>query len=114
MPVDVVGKEVRIKVLVTNLAGHQSTCHQVLIVVVSDKPQQPLAGPTSIASLTSTDRIAIEFQEPDNGGSPITNFEVQMDANSGDGFETIAGGDLHLYQRTTLNVRDLLASVPAN
>ena len=98
----------------TNLAGHSSTCEEVLIVVISDKPQSPASGPTSIADVTSTDRIAIEFDEPDTGGSPITNFEIQMDDGVGGGFETVAGGELDLYKRTTLKVQNLIGIVALN
>jgi hypothetical protein len=35
-----------------------------------------------------------------DGGSPITNYEVQMDDGIGGGFHTVAGGDGSIYLRT--------------
>lgn len=84
----------------TNLAGlmHESDC--CLSVVISDAPSAALAGPVSIAQTTRPDRIAISFNEPATGGSPITNFEVQMDDGIGGGFTVIAGGDDATYSKT--------------
>lgn len=39
----------------------------------------------------------ITFTVPNLGGSVLTNYEVQMDDGQGQGFITIAGGDLSIY-----------------
>ena len=106
LPADIVGSDLRIRMHATNLASLTTTSEEVLVVIVADKPSAPTNGPMSVYSVTAPDRIAIEYSEPDTGGSPITNFEVQMDDGIGGGFETIAGGDMTLYQRTSATVRN--------
>ena len=112
MPASIEGKELRIKVQVSNVAGLSSASESVLIVVIADKPTASVAGPTSVTSITTVDLIEIQFTEPETGGSPITNFDVQMDDGIGGGFTTVAGGDLSLYMRRSLRVKNLLGSVP--
>ena len=81
-------------------------------MIVSDKPSAPISGPTSVPAETSVNLISVIYSEPDTGGSPITNFEVQMDDGIGGGFETVAGGELAIYQRKSVRVQSLPPSVP--
>ena len=111
MPAAIEGKELRIKVEVRNVAGLSTSSESVLIVVIADKPSASTSGPVSIESITTTDLIEIHFTEPETGGSPITNFDVQMDDGIGGGFTTVAGGDLSLYMRRSLRVKNLLGNV---
>ena len=98
LPADIVGKKLRVKVQVTNVAGLAHASDKVLLVTIAGKPGTPALGPSSITSITTTDLIALQYAEPtDTGGSPITNFEVQMDDGIGGGFTTVAGGELALY-----------------
>ena len=80
MPVDIVGKELRIKVAVSTQADLHTTSENVLIVIVSDNPSKPAVGPQSITSITTTDRIGLSVpiggDSFDDGGSPITGVEV--------------------------------------
>ena len=114
LPAGILGEKLRIKVKVSNLAGLSHSSEQVLVVIVCDKPSAPTSGPISVASQTTTNFISVTYSEPTTGGSPITNFELQMDDGIGGGFETVAGGELALYKRMSVRVQTLPISVPLN
>ena len=105
LPLDIVGSQLKLKIEVTNVGGYSSKSEEVLVVTVSDKPGAPTNGPVSVAEVTSTDRIRVTYGEPDTGGSPIINFELQFDNSVGGGFVTLAGGDDELYQKTYAQVQ---------
>ena len=50
--------------------------------------------------MTNANQIRILYSEPFDGGSILTNYDVQMDDGLGGGFTTIAGGDLNNYLET--------------
>ncbi len=59
-----------------------------------------MSTPVRDDSSTSSDVIRITYSEPNTGGSPITNYEIQMDDGYGGGFMTVAGGDKQIYLNT--------------
>jgi hypothetical protein len=62
-------------------------------IVLASPPSAPLSAPYSDSLLTTSSMIKVLFNEPSDGGSPILNYEVQMDDGMGGGFTTIAGGN---------------------
>jgi hypothetical protein len=51
-----------------------------------------VSAPTSDPTITCGTAIKILYSAPSDGGSPITNYEIQMDDGYGGGFITVAGG----------------------
>lgn len=76
LPADIVGEQIKIKMQTFNIGGYSSQSEEVLVVTISDKPSAPTNGPVSVTDITTIDRIRVVYEEPDNGGSPITNFEI--------------------------------------
>lgn len=77
-----------------NEGGFSVTSTQSLRVVLASVPSQPAHGAGSDASVTSATAIKVLYDAPaSDGGTPITNYEVQMDDGIGGGFHTVAGGD---------------------
>jgi len=52
--------------------------------------------------------MKVVYQVPSSdGGSPILNYEIQMDNGMGSGFSTIAGGDNQIHLFTFFQARIL-------
>lgn len=99
LPSQSVGKVVKFKVKATNRAGYSFTSFSTPVTVAA-VPAKPLVAPASDFSVTSGSLIKVVYQAPSSdGGSPIINYEIQMDDGLGGGFQTIAGGEsqIHLY-----------------
>ena len=71
-----------------------------MTVIIASTPATPLSGPLSDDTTTSGSAIKIKYSAPDNGGSPITNYEIQMDNGLGGPFYTVAGGESSIYTYT--------------
>ena len=56
--------------------------------------------------LTGIDKVTVSFVEPDDGGSPILGFEVQIDGGDGDGFTSITGEESD-FKELRMIVRNL-------
>lgn len=88
------GATLRFKMMAFNEGGFSVTSTQSLRVVLASVPTQPAHGAVSDASVTSATAIKVLYDAPaSDGGTPITNYEVQMDDGIGGGFHTVAGGD---------------------
>jgi hypothetical protein len=94
IPTGVLGQPIQFRIQVTNLGGYYNTSYEHLSVIVADIPTTPPAGPAIDYSFTDATRLKVDLTEPYNGGSVLTNYEVQMDEGLGQGFITIFGGDL--------------------
>lgn len=73
-----IGNTYRFKIRAHNHAGWTDS-EQVLNVVLSDEPDQPLTGPVSDASITNESQIKVDYgpQSVDkNGGSPLLSYEL--------------------------------------
>lgn len=98
LPTTPSGKTVRFRIQAHNIGGH-SVVSKTTNVVIASVPGTPGSAPVSDFSATTGSLIKITYSKPDEGGSPILNYEIQMDDGLGNGFYTIAGGDsqIHLY-----------------
>lgn len=92
------GKSFRFRVVALNQGGKSITSRS-LRVTIAAPPTTPITAPQPDATTTNGAVIRIVYAAPTDGGSPITNYEIQMDDGIGGGFITIAGGSLgiHLY-----------------
>lgn len=75
LPASPKGLPVRFKVIATNMGGH-SVASKALTVVVASTPATPADPPESDDTTTSGSAIKIKYTAPDDGGSPITNYEI--------------------------------------
>jgi hypothetical protein len=98
LPSGILGKSVKFKVKVTNIGGYFSETCEALSVVIANVPTTPAAGPVSDLTITTISLIRVTYAEPANGGSLLTNYEVQMDDGIGGGFISVAGGSLNSHQ----------------
>lgn len=96
LPASPIGKSIRFRIRVYNAGGHFTTSRSTTITIAST-PSTPLTAPVRDNSVSSGSIIKIIYTEPFNGGSPITNYEIQMDDGLGGGFRTVAGGDSDNY-----------------
>ena len=92
LPSNCVGKIVKFKISATNVAGYRYTSFSTPIVIAA-VPSAPSNAPVSDFSITNQDLMRVVYTAPNDGGSPILNYEVQMDNGLGSGFKTVAGGD---------------------
>jgi hypothetical protein len=67
-----------------------------LKAILAGTPQAPSSGPVR-DSVTSSSLLKVTYSPPNDSGSPISNYEVQMDDGVGGGFATVAGGDTQRY-----------------
>ena len=56
--------------------------------VLADLPAKPSAGPAVVYEKTSETNIYATYTKPDNGGSTILFYEVQVDDGQGGSFHT--------------------------
>ena len=102
------GTTLRFKVTAFNEggpSGFSTTSSRSLRVVLASVPS--LSSESQAASapqrdpVTSPTLLKVTYSAPaSDGGSPITNYEVQMDDGIGGGFHTMAGGDGKVYLKT--------------
>jgi hypothetical protein len=69
-----------------------------LTVVIASTPETPTGAPYSDPIATTGNQVKVLFDAPSNGGSLITNYEVQMNNGLGSSFFTVAGGASQNYQ----------------
>ena len=91
LPASPAGLTLRFKVRATNIATYSVDSYYTLITIAST-PSAPASAPTSDLTVTNRHIVRIIYSAPSNGGSTITNYEIQMDDGLGGGFFTIAGG----------------------
>jgi hypothetical protein len=70
-----------------------------LRVVLAGTPGAPASAAVRDATVTSATTLRVTYSPPADGGSPITNYEVQIDDGVGGGFATVAGGAGAAYLR---------------
>ena len=100
LPAMSAGKQVKFKIQAKNKGGYTVTSRSASITIAS-VPSQPSSAPVRDSSTTSSDDvIRITYTEPNNGGSPISNYEIKIDNGIGGGFITIAGGESAPYLNT--------------
>jgi hypothetical protein len=88
------GKVYRFKIRAYNNAYW--TDSEPLLAVLASVPDTPTSAPVSNASITNESRIQINYgPQPasENGGSPITSYELQVDNAKGGDFKNLIGGD---------------------
>jgi titin len=82
-----VGANLRVQLHVFNQGGFSISSSRTLRVVLAAAPPAPAAGPARDSSATTSSLIRVTYSAPaSDGGSPITNYEVQMDDGIGGGF----------------------------
>jgi hypothetical protein len=67
---------------------------EVAHAILASLPSQPADVPVSDASVTSAVAIKVSYARPvspDDGGSPIVSYELQMDDGEGGGFVSLRG-----------------------
>jgi large repetitive protein len=88
------GASLRFKLAAFNQGGFSATSERSLRVILATVPSAPAAAAASDPAVTSSSVIKVTYSAPaSDGGSPISNYEVQMDDGVGGGFQTVAGGD---------------------
>jgi hypothetical protein len=92
LPASSIGKTLRIQLKAKNQGGY-SISSPIVSVVISDVPNTPAAGPAEIVAKTSGSFIAVSYSAPSNGGSVITQYEVQID-------DGLNGGSFYTIQLT--------------
>ena len=60
-----------------------------VIAIIADVPDKPSFSPQVDQTMTNPNQITIMFMEPDDGGSTLLGYDVQMDDGIGGGFESI-------------------------
>lgn len=94
------GSNLRFRLMAFNEGGFSVTSTQSLRVVLASVPDQPTTPALRDSAATSPTMIRVTYGAPaSDGGSPITNYEVQMDDGIGGGFHTVAGGPGSVYLR---------------
>jgi hypothetical protein len=98
------GEEVGIKVkAITSAPGLYSELlvdiNSPLKVIMADVPSTPTSSPSEDTLVTAHDTIKVTYSAPDNGGSDITSYEVQISEEDGS-YTTFVGGDDSPYLRT--------------
>ena len=96
LPVGVVGNKMNIQVKTKNKAGLFGQS-DILEVTVAGVPSKPIAAPTEDTSVTTKSVIGVTYTEPNNQGSTIVSYEVQIDDGNEGAFTTFAGGDTSNY-----------------
>jgi hypothetical protein len=86
----------RFKIRSTNAAGFSFTSDRSLKSILAGTPGAPSLGPVR-DSVTSGSVLKVTYSPPNDSGSPISNYEVQMDDGIGGGFSTVAGGENQAY-----------------
>lgn len=100
LPSVAVGTTLRFKLAAFNQGGFGATSDRSLRVVLASTPTQPTDAAASDTSVTSGSVLKVTYlPPPSDGGSPVTNYEVQMDDGVGGGFHTVAGGEGTSYLR---------------
>ena len=76
------------KILAHNVIGYAES--KALHFILADQPAKPSPAP-SAGPLTTTSQLHIVFEstEPDDGGSPVTTYELQMDDGRLGEFSTV-------------------------
>ena len=88
------GAALRFKLAAFNQGGFSTTSERSLRVILASVPSAPAAAAASDPAVTSGSVLKVTYTPPaSDGGSPISNYEVQMDDGVGGGFQTLAGGD---------------------
>jgi hypothetical protein len=96
-----VGANLRFKIIVFNQGGFDTTSTNSTRVELAAVPAAPAGAPARDHAVTSGSVIRVAYLPPPNdGGSPLTSYEVQMDDGLGGGFSTVAGGVGQVYLKT--------------
>ncbi len=86
LPTNSVGKTIKFKITAHNRAGYSYTSFS-LAVILASVPTTPTSAPASDFSVTAQQLMKVVYQAPpSDGGSPILNYEIQMDNGMGSGF----------------------------
>ena len=88
-----VGKTFRIKVTAYNSGGREADSGVVALVLASE-PDTLTVGPVNDSMVTSASRIRVTYgvtSLPDNGGSPILSYALEIDYGKGGGFKKLIG-----------------------
>jgi titin len=88
-----VGKTFRVKVTAYNVGGREADSGVVALVLASI-PDTPTVGPQNDATITSSNRIRVTYgvtSPPDNGGSPILSYALEIDDGKGGSFQKLIG-----------------------
>lgn len=101
----VAGSLIRFKLKAFNQGGFDYTSDRSARATLAGVPSTPTNGPVRDSLVTSAQVLKVSYSAPSSdGGSPISNYEVQMDDGLGGGFQTVAGGESHAYMLTSFTV----------
>ena len=81
LPIGIVGQKLKIQLHALNSAGIFSAS-DILEVVVAGVPSQPSSPPSEDSSTTSKSTIGVTYLQPDDQGSSILTYDVQIQFNS--------------------------------
>ena len=87
------GKTFRIKVTAFNIGGREADSGAVALVLASI-PDTPSVGPVNDNTVTSSSKIRVTYgitSPPDNGGSPILSYALEIDNGKGGTFKKVVG-----------------------
>ena len=93
------GQDYRFKVDARNAAGYGAYSN-IAVISAATVPAQPLA-PTTQQDLT---RIKLTWQTPDDGGSPITGYTVQVQKSDGTFAKEITSCNMAASTKTTCSI----------
>ena len=86
------GKTFRIKVTAFNVGGLQADS-SVTVLVLASLPGVPSTGPVNDDTVTSCDQVRVTYgtASPDDGGSPILSYSLEIDDGKGGSFSKVVG-----------------------
>ena len=87
-PPGITGLSLNFRIRATNLSGFSVTSPSQA-TIIADVPLKP-ASPIIVQSLTSATQITIQLTTPENGGSTLLGYDVEMDDVLGGGFSSIS------------------------
>ncbi len=87
-PPGIIGLSLNFRIRATNLSGFSVTSPSQA-TIIADVPLKP-SSPIGVQSLTSGTQITIQLTTPDNGGSTLLGYDVEMDDGLGGGFSSIS------------------------
>jgi hypothetical protein len=99
------GLPIHVKIQAHNIIGYAES--KALLLILADQPGKPTPAPSS-GLMTTTNQIHIVFENAntDDGGSPVTEYELQMDDGRLGEFQTI----LISYFETEVIITDHIES----
>lgn len=93
-PVGTVGQSFRLQIKVFTTQPGREALSEIAHALLASVPARPTDVPVSVATVTAATAIKVTFaasSPPDDGGSPIVSYELQMDDGAGGSFVSVHG-----------------------